>query len=58
MSLTTEQKIQVISECDEIMMAVKMLIATMEEAELKNHITLNYELFSEEYELSFKKLTK
>jgi hypothetical protein len=55
MSLNTKQKIQAISECPEIMMAVKMLICTMEDVDLKHHITLDYELNGQNYELRFTK---
>lgn len=56
MALTTQDKIKIISECNEIMMAVKMLIFTMDDADLQNHITLNYELNNQNYELKFTKL--
>ncbi len=55
MSLNTKQKIALISECEEIMMAVKMLICAMEDADLKHHITLDYELNGQNYELMFTK---
>lgn len=55
MSLNTKQKIQAISECPEIMMAVKMLICTMEEADIQNFIKFDYELNNQKYNLMFTK---
>ena len=56
MSLNTKQKIQAISECPEIMLAVKMLICVMEDADLKHHVTLDYELNNQNYELIMSRL--
>lgn len=39
----------------EIMMAVKMLICTMEEADIQNFIKFDYELNNQKYNLMFTK---
>jgi hypothetical protein len=56
--LNKEQKVSIISNSDEIMTAVRMLIALMEDADLKNNITIGYDLNNENYELSFTKTKK
>jgi len=55
MALSVEQKVSIVSGSDEIIMAVKILIVLMEDADLKNHVTLEYELNGENYKLAFTK---
>ncbi len=57
LELTTKQKLEIVSGCNEILTAVKLLIALFEDNELKEHITLDYELNNETYQLSLNKLS-
>lgn len=54
--LSIEEKISIVSNSDEVLAAVKILVALFKDAELKNHITLDYELYGETYQLSIKKI--
>jgi len=55
MSLNTEQKVMIISESEEVIMAVKMLISTMEEAKIQNSIQIDYVFNNKKYSLIFAK---
>lgn len=55
--LTIEQKIAIVSNSEEVMAAVKLLIVVMEDCELKKHITTTYTVKGETYQLSFTKIT-
>lgn len=57
-NLSKEQKVSIVSQSEEIMTAVKMLISLMEDADLKNNVTIGYELKNEDYELIFTKTKK
>ncbi len=56
--LSKEQKVGVISNCDEVMLAVKILICLMDDADIRNRITLEYELNGDNYKLEFTKMLK
>lgn len=56
--LSVEQKVSIVSDCEEIIKATKILIALMNDCGLKNHVTFKYKLDNQMYELSFKKLNK
>ena len=56
--INTEQKVSIVSNSDEIIMAVRILIALMEDTGLKKNITIGYQLYDADYELSFTKTKK
>lgn len=58
MNLSTEEKVRIIGNTDEITTAVKLLAALFFDASLKDHVTITYELLGENYELNFKKMKK
>ena len=55
--LTVDEKVHVVAGCDDIMTAVRMLIVLMDDADLKSHVSIDYELHGEKYLLDFRKLT-
>lgn len=54
--LSKSDKINILSNMPEILNAVKLLAACFIDNDLKNHITLDYELRGESYQLSFIKI--
>jgi len=55
-NLTKEQKVAIVSNSEEIIIAVKILIALMRDANLKKNMTILYKLDFDDYELSFTKI--
>ena len=55
MELTKKEKVSIVSNSEEIKLAVKMLIVLMEDAEIENYITVSYQVGDYDYLLSFTK---
>ena len=53
--LTTQQKIEVVGDSEEVTDAVKLLITLMDDANIENYLTIDYEALGNKYEL---RLTK
>ena len=58
MKKTNEQKISILSECDEILITVKILTVAFKDMNLQSDITMIYDYCNEQYELKFSKITK
>lgn len=54
--LDVNDKVAIIANCDEVTLAVKMLIGLMEDAELKNYVEIDYEVLGQKYKLNLKGL--
>ena len=53
MELTTDQKITAVIHSKEVEDAVKLLIAVMDDCNLKNYIRINFQANDKKYELLF-----
>jgi len=53
--LDVNDKVKIIANCDEVTVAVKMLIGLMEDVDLKNYVEIGYEVLGQKYKLEFKK---
>ena len=54
--MTKKQKVEIIGNCEEVRMAVKMLISLMDESEIENFVSIDYEALGNKYKLEFSKL--
>jgi hypothetical protein len=54
--LTVNNKVSIVANCDEVTLAVKMLIALMDDSKIENHVTIDYEVFNQKYKLQFSKV--
>ena len=53
-NLIKDAKVKIVSNSKEVTSAVKMLMALMQDAEIKNFIAIDFELLGKKYELIFK----
>ena len=53
--LSTDEKVKAILKSSDIMDAVRLLIALMDDLGLTEHVTTEYELDGQKYELKFTK---
>jgi len=53
--MTTKEKLSIISNSDEVKLAIKMLIVLMEDASIENYINIEYQVNNYSYLLSFTK---
>jgi len=54
--MTKKKKVEIISNCEEVTTAVKILISLMDESEIENFVSIDYEALGNKYRLEFSKL--